>query len=81
MNQKVFGSTKRHTSKAFRHKFITDAINGNNSLGDIAASVGHKHLISTFYYYYRNKNDLVKRAMPHNPFQTLQKREGSADAH
>jgi site-specific recombinase XerD len=79
INKKVFGNTKRHTSKAFRHKFITDAINGNNGLREIAASVGHKHLVSTFYYYYRNKNELVKRALPFNPFQTL-KKEDTKDA-
>ncbi|WP_342541909.1 site-specific integrase [Paenisporosarcina sp. FSL H8-0542] len=48
----------RFTPKSFRHTFITNAINNNNNIDQVKTIVGHKHLISTHYYYYRDINKI-----------------------
>ncbi|VDG98716.1 Tyrosine recombinase XerC [Lysinibacillus sphaericus] len=44
----------RFTPKTLRHKFITDALNNDNNMNQVRQIVGHKHLVSTYYYVYRD---------------------------
>lgn len=50
----------RFTPKALRHTFITNALNNNNNIEQVKETVGHKHLISTHYYFYRDINSMKK---------------------
>ncbi|WP_391204414.1 tyrosine-type recombinase/integrase [Psychrobacillus sp. L4] len=49
---------RRFTPKSLRHTFITNSLENGNTMEQIRAIVGHKHLISTHYYFYRNIDDL-----------------------
>ncbi|MEK5146748.1 site-specific integrase [Psychrobacillus sp. FSL K6-4615] len=51
---------KNFTPKTLRHTFITNALNNGNSMEQVREIVGHKHLISTHYYFYRNIEKLKK---------------------
>lgn len=51
---------KIFTPKTLRHTFITNALNNGNSMEQVREIVGHKHLISTHYYFYRNIEKLKK---------------------
>lgn len=48
----------RFTPKTLRHTFITNALNNHNNIDQVREIVGHKHLISTHYYFYRDLNNL-----------------------
>lgn len=48
----------RFTPKTLRHRFITDALNAGNNPDQVRESAGHKHPISTHYYFYRDLNKL-----------------------
>jgi len=61
-NLKVFNEI-RFTPKTLRHTFITNALNHNINIGQVKESVGHKHLISTHYYFYRDINHMKKLFM------------------
>ncbi|MGG0667438.1 site-specific integrase [Lederbergia citrisecunda] len=50
----------RFTPKTLRHTFITNALNNHNNIDQVREIVGHKHLISTHYYFYRDLNNLKK---------------------
>lgn len=58
-NLKAFNEI-RFTPKTLRHTFITNALNGNSNITQVKELVGHKHLISTHYYFYRNLNHMKK---------------------
>ena len=49
---------RRFTPKSLRHTFITNSLENGNTMEQTRAIVGHKHLISTHYYFYRNIDDL-----------------------
>ena len=53
----TFGEMK-FTPKSLRHTFITNALNNKNNINDVAKAVGHKHLTSTLYYFYRDLNSI-----------------------
>lgn len=48
----------KFSPKSLRHTFITNALNNQNNIDDVAKAVGHKHLISTLYYFYRDLNSI-----------------------
>lgn len=48
----------RFTPKSLRHTFITNALNNNNHIGQVGNIVGHKHFISTYYYKFRDINEM-----------------------
>lgn len=48
----------RFTPKTLRHTYITNALNNHNNIDQVREIVGHKHLISTHYYFYRDINKL-----------------------
>ncbi|MFJ7932945.1 tyrosine-type recombinase/integrase [Sporosarcina sp. NPDC096371] len=49
----------RFTPKTLRHTFITDALNDDeNTIEQLREIVGHKHLISTKYYFFRDINKM-----------------------
>ncbi|MFF5818067.1 tyrosine-type recombinase/integrase [Lysinibacillus capsici] len=50
----------RFTPKSLRHTFITNSLNNNNNIEQVKDTVGHKHLVSTYYYFYRDINSLKK---------------------
>ena len=54
----------------FRHTFITNALENNNSFDQVSKTVGHKHWISTFYYLHRSKTLLLKNTLNHSPLLT-----------
>ncbi len=45
---------RKFTPKTLRHTFITNSLNNGNNMDQVKEIVGHKHLISTHYYFYRN---------------------------
>ncbi|WP_175530622.1 tyrosine-type recombinase/integrase [Brevibacillus centrosporus] len=57
--------------KQFRHTYITNAIDNGYDLSKVALTVGHKHLLSTLYYYYRNRKKLVESTLPYSPVQSI----------
>ncbi|MDN4607170.1 tyrosine-type recombinase/integrase [Sporosarcina highlanderae] len=56
-NLKTFKEV-RFTAKTLRHTFITNALNNHNNLDQVRDIVGHKHSVSTYYYFYRDINRL-----------------------
>ncbi|KGP73749.1 tyrosine-type recombinase/integrase [Pontibacillus yanchengensis] len=52
-NESVFGEV-RYSPRAFRHTFITNALDNGNKIEEVANTVGHKYLATTLYYYFRN---------------------------
>lgn len=61
-NLSTFGINK-FSPKSLRHTFITNALNNNNGLEKVAKVVGHKHLTSTLYYFYRDINSIKKQIL------------------
>jgi site-specific recombinase XerD len=62
-NIRAFGEMK-FSPKSFRHTFITNALNNkDNHLENVAKTVGHKHLSSTLYYFYRDLNTIRNIAL------------------
>ncbi|MFD2443761.1 tyrosine-type recombinase/integrase [Bacillus sp. CGMCC 1.16607] len=61
-NMKSFKEIK-FTAKTLRHRFITNALNAGNDLDQVRECGGHKHPISTHYYFYRDINKLKKLFM------------------
>lgn len=52
----------RFTPKTLRHAFITDALNSNgNDIEQVRETVGHKHLASTHYYFFKDVNKLKEQ--------------------
>lgn len=49
---------RKFTPKTLRHTFITNSLNNGNNMEQVKEIVGHKHLISTHYYFYRNINQI-----------------------
>lgn len=56
-NLKTFDEI-RFSAKTCRHTFITNALNNKNDIKYIAEAVGHQHVKSTLYYYYRDLNSI-----------------------
>lgn len=61
-NLKTFNEI-RFTPKTLRHTFITNALNNQIGIEQVRESVGHKYLISTHYYFYRDVNHMKKLFM------------------
>jgi integrase/recombinase XerC len=70
INRKEFFNN-RPSSKAFRHTFITNALENGNTFDKVSKIVGHKHWISTFYYLHRSKKLLLKNTIEHSPLKVL----------
>lgn len=73
-NLKAFNSTKP-SAKSFRHTYITNALNNDYGLEQVAEIAGHKHLKSTLYYSYRSPKRLNNYAIPHNPVSKFSKED------
>jgi len=61
-NIKAFGEIK-FSPKSLRHTLITNALNNGNNINSVANVVGHKHLCSTLYYFYRDINSLKQQVL------------------
>lgn len=61
-NIKVFGEIK-FSPKSLRHTLITNALNNENNIESVANVVGHKHLSSTLYYFYRDINTIKQQVL------------------
>ncbi|WP_342026032.1 site-specific integrase [Cytobacillus pseudoceanisediminis] len=68
-NMKTFKKNK-FTAKTLRHRFITNALNAGNKNEKVMESVGHKHLISTHYYFYRDIDKMKKTFMEKSFFRS-----------
>lgn len=68
LNKKVFG---KHivNARAIRHTYITNAIENNNEIIDVAATVGHKHWVSTLYYLHRSEKRLLSNTLKFDPLR------------
>lgn len=58
-NLKTFGEII-FSAKTCRHTYITNALNNANVFENVSNTVGHKHLKSTLYYYYRDISAIKK---------------------
>lgn len=70
LNINVFGKSLIN-ARAIRHTFITNAIDNNNELENIAATVGHKHWESTLYYLYRSDKRLLANTLKFDPLKNI----------
>lgn len=61
-NFKAFNEI-RFTPKTLRHTFITNALDNENDIDKVQKTVGHKHSISTHYYFYRDINRMKRSFM------------------
>ena len=66
LNYKTFGKSIAN-SRAFRHTYITNAIENNNEFEEVSEAVGHKHWYSTQHYLHRSKNRLLDNTLPFDP--------------
>lgn len=67
-NKKAFGQSLIN-ARALRHTYITNAIENNNDLKDLATTVGHKHWESTLYYLHRSKKRLLANTLLFDPIK------------
>lgn len=68
LNKKAFGQNLIN-ARALRHTYITNAIDNNNEIKDLAEAVGHKHWDSTIYYLHRSKKRLLENTLSFNPIK------------
>lgn len=54
---------RKFTPKTLRHTFITNSLNNGNDMEQVKEIVGHNHLISTHYYFYRDIDNLKKSTL------------------
>jgi integrase/recombinase XerC len=65
-NKNAFGNVNIN-ARGLRHTYITNAIDNNNDIVNISATIGHKHWASTMHYLHRDKKRLLKNTLPHSP--------------
>lgn len=65
-NKAAFGEA-RHSPYAFRHTFVTNAIDNHINLKRISEVVGHRYLSSTIHYLHRGKKRLIQNTLPFDP--------------
>lgn len=79
-NKRAFGKSKVH-ARALRHTYITNAIDNNNDMVNISATMGHKHWVSTMHYLHRDKNRLLINTLPYNPINETLMNGDDENAH
>ncbi|MBB3108171.1 site-specific recombinase XerD [Paenibacillus phyllosphaerae] len=72
--QKAFGEL-RFSAKSLRHTCITNQLNNRNDIEAVAHAAGHKHLVSTLHYFYRDIEMLLEHSLPHNPMKGIDNNE------
>lgn len=72
-NMNAFGKNL-YPPKAFRHTYITNALEDRNNLIDVAATVGHEHIVSTQYYLEKSLKRLKRNTLPFNPVSFLEEK-------
>lgn len=68
LNYKTFGKSIVN-SRAFRHTYITNAIENNNEFNEVSEAVGHKHWYSTQHYLHRSKKRLLNNTLQFDPIK------------
>jgi integrase/recombinase XerC len=66
-NKNAYGES-RYPARAFRHTFITNALE-QNSFERVSRIIGHKDWRSTHYYLYRSNKRLLKNTLNHSPLK------------
>lgn len=74
LNKKIFGKSVAN-ARAYRHTYITNAIEDNNDFKDISEAVGHKHWFSTQHYLHRSNQRLLNNTLQYDPMVNLLKEE------
>jgi integrase/recombinase XerC len=79
-NKRAFGKIKVH-ARGLRHTYITNAIDNNNDIVNISATMGHKHWVSTMHYLHRDKNRLLINTLPYSPIDETLVKGDDPNAH
>ncbi|MFA9559671.1 tyrosine-type recombinase/integrase [Evansella sp. AB-rgal1] len=67
-NKRIYGKSK-YSPKAFRHTYITNALENRNNFDQVSKTSGHKYWISTIYYLERSHERLKRNTLKHNPIK------------
>ncbi len=68
---KIAFGENRFSAKSLRHTWITNQLNNRNDIKAVARAAGHKHLVSTLHYFYRDAELLLEHSLPYNPMKGL----------
>jgi integrase/recombinase XerC len=65
-NKYAFGKAL-YSAKAFRHTYATNALENHNNFDQTSKTMGHKHWVSTMYYFHRSHKRLLKNTISYDP--------------